>query len=152
MGGGLNLNRCYKADCRCIFKNLQLTSSSIVQSSSGGSSLETDYWNNLLIHRWEEYDPATERPGGPHRGHVRRQTNPRSTGVKARHGLLGGVSSRGYGQKQQKLDFSWGYKWHFYKDWRKEKVRFKYKDRESSFWFKKIIKSQFYNRSEIHLF
>lgn len=54
--------------------------------------------------------------------------------------VIGGDSSRGYGQNEHKLDFSWGYKWHFYKSLRQEKVRFKFKDRKSSF---KTIKSQF---------
>lgn len=68
----------------------------------------------------------------------------------ANHGLLGGVSNRGYGQNEHKLDFSWGYKLHFYKDERQEKVRFKYKARESSFRLQKRIKSQFYKCSEIN--
>lgn len=67
----------------------------------------------------------------------------------AKHGLLGDVSSRRYGQNEHKLDFSWGYKLHFYKDVRPEKVRFKYKDRESSFRLQEIIKYQFYKCSEI---
>lgn len=61
-----------------------------------------------------------------------------------------GISSHGYGKNEHKLDLTLADKLYHYKHLRQGKVRFKYKDRESSFTLEKIVKFFFYNCSEIN--